>query len=70
MTKLVDKDAIHIVEEDDVQQPPHYREDGPPQVLTPDTVRSGTKGTPVLWVLIFGLLAVGVAWVILHWFVH
>jgi hypothetical protein len=53
MTKLVDKDAIHIVEEDDVRPPPMYDgEYGRPQVITPDTARQGPLGKPVLWVLI------------------
>jgi hypothetical protein len=51
MSKLVDKDATHIVEEDNVTPPPMY-EEGRQQVLTPDTARQGPRGTPVLWVLI------------------
>ncbi len=51
MTKLVDKDSTHIVEEDNITPPPMY-EDGRPQVVTSDTARQGPRGTPVLWVLI------------------
>lgn len=51
MTKLVDKDATHIVEEDNITPPPAYTGDRP-QVVTSDTARQGPLGTPVLWVLI------------------
>jgi len=70
MTKLVEKDPIHIVEEDNIQPPPHYREGGPAQVVTSDTARQGPKGVPVLWVLIGGLIVVGVAWFLVDWFVR
>ena len=30
-------DGIHVVEEDNITPPPHYRPDGPPQVVTSDT---------------------------------
>ena len=52
MTKLVEKDATHIIEEADIRHPPMYTENGPPQTLTPDTARQGPLGVPVLWVLI------------------
>jgi hypothetical protein len=70
MSKLVEKDPVHYVEEDNITPPPHYEEDGPPQVVTSDTARQGPRGTPVLWVLIAGLIAIGVAWVVIHWFVY
>ena len=70
MTKLVEKDAIHLIEEDNITQPPRHDEDGPPQVLTSDTARQGPRGAPVLWVLIGGLVAVGIAWIVIHWFVY
>jgi hypothetical protein len=70
MTKLVEKDATHVVEEDNIAPPPHYNEEGPPQVITSDTARQGPRGTPVLWILIGGLVAIGIAWVVVHWFVY
>jgi len=69
MTKLIEKDAIHIVE-DNIVPPPHYHEEGPAQVVTSDTARQGALGTPVLWVLIAGLVAIRIAWVAVHWFVY
>jgi hypothetical protein len=70
MTKLVQEDSVHIVEEDDIRPPPHYREDGPPQVITADTARQAPRGTPVLWVLIAGLVAIGIAWVVIQYVVY
>jgi hypothetical protein len=52
MTKLVDKDATHIVEEDNIVPPPMYKENGGPQIVTADTARQGPLGKPVLWVLV------------------
>jgi hypothetical protein len=69
MTKLVERDATHIVEEDNIRQPPLYSEDGPPQVVTADTARQGPLGTPVLWVLIGALVLAGVAWMVVRMFV-
>lgn len=66
MSRLVEKDPLHIVEEDNIAPPPHYREGGTPQIVTSDTVRQGPRGTPVLWVLIVGLVAVGIAWLFVH----
>jgi len=57
MTKLVDKDSTHIVEEDNITPPPMY-EDGRPQVVTSDTARQGPLGKPVLWVLLAALVLV------------
>ena len=59
MTKLVDKDSTHIVEEDNIVPPPMY-EEGRPQVLTADTARQGPLGTPVLWVLIGAIVLAAV----------
>ena len=70
MSKLVEKDPVHLVEEDNITPPPHYEEGGPPQVVTSDTARQGPRGTPVLWVLIAGLIAIGIAWVVIHWYVY
>jgi hypothetical protein len=70
MTKLVEKDSIHVVEEDNITPPPHYEEVDSPQIITSDMARQGPRGTPVLWVLVAGLVAIGIAWVAVHWFVH
>jgi hypothetical protein len=70
MTKLVERDATHIVEEDGITPPPHYDEANGPQVLTPDTARQAPKGVPVLWVLIGGLVLIGVAWAAVSLFAH
>ena len=65
MSKLVDKDSIHIVEEDDIRPPPLYDEEmGRPQVVTPDTARQGPLGKPVLWVLIGALVLCGVGFLL------
>jgi len=69
MSKLVEKDPIHVVEEDNIKPPPHYHEGGPPQVLTADTARQAPRGTPVLWVLLAALIAIGIAWVLVAEFV-
>jgi hypothetical protein len=58
VTKLVDKDSTHIVEDDNITPPPMYEGDGHPQVLTSDTARQGPLGKPVLWVLIAALVLV------------
>lgn len=70
MTKLVERDPLHIVEEDNITPPPHYHEEGPPQIITADTARQGPRGTPVLWVLIISMIAVCIAWAIIHWYVY
>jgi hypothetical protein len=54
------------VEQDNITPPPHYREDGPPQVITADTARQAPKGRRGLVILIASLVAIGVAWVILE----
>jgi hypothetical protein len=48
------------IEEDDIRTPPHYREGGPPQIVTGDTVRQGPLGRRVLAVLLLSLLGAGV----------
>jgi hypothetical protein len=58
-------DGIHVVEEDNIRPPPHYRPDGPPQVVTSDTARQGPRGTRVLLVLAGSLVAAGVAWIVI-----
>ncbi len=45
------------IEEDNIVAPPHYREGGPPQIVTPDTVRQGPLGSRVLVVLVGSLVA-------------
>ena len=45
-----------VVEEDNIKPPPHYREGGPPQVITADTARQGPKGVRVLVVLAVSLI--------------
>jgi hypothetical protein len=58
-------DGIHVVEEDNISPPPHYRPDGPPQVVTSDTARQGPRGTRVFLVLAGSLVAAGVAWIVI-----
>jgi hypothetical protein len=64
MEELDKQDGIHAVEEDNIAPPPHYRPDGPPQVITSDTARQGPRGTRVLIVLAGSLIAAGVAWIL------
>jgi hypothetical protein len=58
--------ANTTVEDDHIRPPPHYREGGPPQVITADTARQGPKGTRVLAILVCSLVAIVVAF----WLVH
>jgi hypothetical protein len=60
MSKLVSEDGLHIVEEDDIRPPPHYRPGGPPQVVTADTARQGPLGLPVLHVLAASFVLIGI----------
>jgi hypothetical protein len=50
------------IEDDNIRPPPHYREDGPPQVITADTARQGPKGYRVFWVLAASLALAMVGW--------
>lgn len=59
-----------IVEDDNIRPPPHYRPDGPPQIVTADTARQGPKGRRVLTVLIVSMVAIAIAWAIVAWLVH
>jgi hypothetical protein len=68
MSKLIEKDAIHTVETDNIQPPPHYEDVQGPQVITSDTARQGPRGTPVLAVLICGLVAVCLAFALIYYF--
>ena len=61
MSKLLKKDSLHYVEEDETVAPPTYQENGPPEVITGDMARQGPLGKPVLWVVIGGLVLVGAA---------
>jgi hypothetical protein len=56
-----------IVEDDNIRPPPHYRPNGPPQIVTADTARQGPKGNRVLIVLVVSLAAIAVAWAIVAW---
>jgi hypothetical protein len=58
MGKLVEKDANHVVEEDNIVPPPMYQENGPPQIVTSDTARQGPLGSPVFWVLLVAIALV------------
>jgi hypothetical protein len=49
------------IERDNIRPPPHYREDGPPQIITSDTARGGPLGMPVLVVLLSSLTAAAIA---------
>ena len=51
----------NTVEPDNIRPPPHYREDGPPQVVTSDTARQGPGGPRVLVILVCSLVAICVA---------
>jgi len=58
MTKLVKKDSLHYVEEEEIIPAPVYEENGPPEILTADMARQGPLGKPVLWVLVAALVLV------------
>ena len=62
MENIREDDGLHVVEDDDIRPPPHYRPGGAPQVVTADTARQGPAGGRVLWVLTASLLAIGIAW--------
>ena len=63
MTKLVETDANHTVEEDNIVPPPMYQGGGNPQIITADTARQGPLGKPVLWVLVAAVVLVCVGFV-------
>ncbi len=56
------------IEDDNIRPPPHYREDGPPQVITADTARQGPRGSRVFWVLAVSLALAVVAWFVAEYF--
>jgi hypothetical protein len=57
-------------EDDHIRPPPHYRPDGPPQIITGDTARQAPSGRRVLVMLIASLFAVAVAWAAIELFVR
>jgi hypothetical protein len=61
--------ANTTVEPDNISPPPHYREGGPPQIITSDTARQGPKGWRGLSILVGGLVLIGIAWAIVA-YVH
>jgi hypothetical protein len=61
----------NTVENDNIRPPPHYREGGPPQIVTSDTARQGPKGSRVLVMLVCSLIAIGVAFALVQFaFTH
>lgn len=56
---------VTTIEPDDIQPPPHYREDGPPQVITADTARQAPLGPRVLFILIASVVAIVVAFALI-----
>jgi hypothetical protein len=64
-----DEDRFRVVEPDNIERPPHYRE-GRTQMLTGDTGRQGPSGRRVLVVLVLSLIAILLIWAangMLHW---
>jgi hypothetical protein len=68
VTTLIKTDSNHTVELDNIVPPPHYKDVKGPQVITADTARQGPLGSPVLGVLIGGLLAVCIAFALIYFF--
>jgi hypothetical protein len=68
MDSMVKTDSIHTIEKDNIRPPPHYHPETGPQIITSDTARQGPRGTRVLVVLVCGLIAIGVAWVLVDFF--
>jgi hypothetical protein len=56
------------IEDDNIRPPPHYRENGPPQIITADTARQAPSGRRVLVMLLVSLFAVAVAWAAIELF--
>jgi hypothetical protein len=65
---LIKTDSIHTVELDNITPPPHYDDVKGPQIVTSDTARQGPLGSPVLVVLVAGLIAVCVAFALVYFF--
>jgi hypothetical protein len=61
MSRLLNHDSMHYVEEDDTVSPRKHLKNGQPQVITGDMARQGPLGKPVLWVLLGGMALVIVA---------
>jgi hypothetical protein len=57
------------IEQDNIVAPPHYRENGPQQVVTSDTARQGPLGSRVLMVLVISLIGAVIAggFVVMFW---
>jgi hypothetical protein len=67
MTKVVEKDPIHIaVEEADIRPPPLYREEAPPKS---DAARHGLGGYFVIYVILGALILIWLALVMTARFV-
>jgi hypothetical protein len=65
---LIKTDSIHTVEEDNIRPPPHYNAVKGPQIITSDTARQGPLGSPVLAVLVGGIVAVCIAFALVYFF--
>jgi hypothetical protein len=59
MTKLVEEDPVHIVDENNVT-PPRRDDDGRAQTVVPDTARQSPRSTSI-WVLVAAFVAFGIA---------
>ena len=65
---LIKTDSIHTVELDNITPPPHYDDVKGPKLVTSDTARQGPLGSPVLVVLVCGLVAVCIAFALVYFF--
>jgi hypothetical protein len=65
---LIKTDSNHTVELDNIKPPPHYNAVKGPQIITSDTARQGPLGSPVLAVLIGGMVAVCIAFALVYFF--
>jgi hypothetical protein len=65
---LVKTDSNHTVELDHIRPPPHYHPETGPQIITSDTARQGPLGSRVLMVLVWGLVAVCIAFSLVYFF--
>jgi len=67
MTKLVGKEGIHIVlEENDIRPPPLYHKEAPPKS---DTARHGLGGYFVIYVVLGALIFIWLALVVIARFI-
>ena len=65
---LIKTDSNHTVELDNIRPPPHYDDVAGPQIITSDTARQGPLGSPVLAVLVGGIVAVCIAFALVYFF--